>query len=295
MKIAAVVVTYNRLELLKKCIDALRNQSYQLDRIIIIDNSSGDGTWKYLLSLDFVDSVRQQNSGGAGGFCAGIKKAYSEGFDLVWCMDDDNEPEYNSLKYLLERVDSDERIFNSLCIEKITNDPCFGLYINGKLSLDINEISKNEIIKSANFFNGTLIPREVIKRIGFPNPHYWEQGDNFDYFLEAIEKGISSITITKSIIYHPKQNYKLIKFFGKDYKYAIMSSFKKRIFIRNILFIYKTRSSFTLRNMFRIIVFECIGIFKYQPGSVLSFLSGIVIGLFTTKKIILLNKEYPLI
>ncbi|MDX9924653.1 MAG: glycosyltransferase, partial [Ignavibacteriaceae bacterium] len=75
MKIAAVVVTYNRLEYLKKCIDSLYNQSHQINKIIVIDNSSDDGTWEYLQSQEYVEAIKQKNSGGAGGFFAGIKHA----------------------------------------------------------------------------------------------------------------------------------------------------------------------------------------------------------------------------
>ncbi len=294
MKIAAVVVTYNRLEYLKRCIDSLCNQSHQIDKIFVIDNSSDDGTWEYLQSQEYVEAIRQKNSGGAGGFFAGIKHAYFAGYDLTWCMDDDNEPEHNSLKYLLEWVNDNNKIYNSLCLEKSTNDPCFGLYINGKLSLDIKEIINYEMLESANYFNGTLIPRGAIKVIGFPNPYYWEQGDNFDYYLEAIEKGIPSVTITKSIIYHPKQNYRLLSIFRYNYKYPMMKQFKKKIFIRNILFIYKTHRNFTIRNLLRVILFELLGIIKYQPNNILSFVEGLLIGSITSRRKILLKKEYPI-
>ena len=43
-KIVAVVVTYNRKELLEENIKALLNQSYENLDILIIDNASTDGT-----------------------------------------------------------------------------------------------------------------------------------------------------------------------------------------------------------------------------------------------------------
>jgi len=47
-KIAAVVVTYNRLELLKQCIDSIKNQTRKPDEIIVVNNSSTDGTLEWL-------------------------------------------------------------------------------------------------------------------------------------------------------------------------------------------------------------------------------------------------------
>ena len=39
-----VVVTYNRLDLLKECVQAIRKQSYPVSHFFIIDNCSTDGT-----------------------------------------------------------------------------------------------------------------------------------------------------------------------------------------------------------------------------------------------------------
>ncbi len=53
--IAAVVVTYNRKELLIECLDALMNQTYPLDGIYIIDNASSDGTPELLLEKGYIN------------------------------------------------------------------------------------------------------------------------------------------------------------------------------------------------------------------------------------------------
>ena len=51
MKINCVIVTYNRLSLLKECISALKNQTYKINKIYIINNNSTDGTSDYLQEL----------------------------------------------------------------------------------------------------------------------------------------------------------------------------------------------------------------------------------------------------
>ena len=52
MKVIAVTVTYNRLSLLKKNVEAILNQTYEPDEFIIIDNCSTDGTIEYLQALE---------------------------------------------------------------------------------------------------------------------------------------------------------------------------------------------------------------------------------------------------
>ena len=46
--VTIVVVTYNRKELLKECINNILNQSFKDFSLIVIDNSSTDGTYDYI-------------------------------------------------------------------------------------------------------------------------------------------------------------------------------------------------------------------------------------------------------
>lgn len=57
MTIAAVVVTYNRIDSLKRSIKALRKQSHTPNEIIVINNSSTDGSldWRVILLLTIKD------------------------------------------------------------------------------------------------------------------------------------------------------------------------------------------------------------------------------------------------
>jgi len=52
MLISVVIPTYNRLPILKKCLDALENQSLKVEihdfEIVIVDNRSTDGTVDWL-------------------------------------------------------------------------------------------------------------------------------------------------------------------------------------------------------------------------------------------------------
>ena len=109
MKTAAVIVTYNRKELLEENIKALLDQSEKLNKIFIIDNNSTDGTKSYLeqkgyLKNQTIEYVRlEKNIGGAGGFSVGTKYAYEKGFDFICLMDDDGKPNDNdTIKNLLD-------------------------------------------------------------------------------------------------------------------------------------------------------------------------------------------------
>ena len=112
--IAAVVVTFNRKELLLECIECLRAQSLtgapraaetQLD-ILVIDNASTDGTADALQEFIAKNAIRYWNTGanlgGAGGFNFGMRTAVEEGYDYVWVMDDDCMPHPDTLRGFLQ-------------------------------------------------------------------------------------------------------------------------------------------------------------------------------------------------
>ena len=103
-RIAAVVVTYNRLPLLQKCIASLRGQTVDCD-ILVVDNASTDGTADYLASQQAEGRLTAHNTGenlgGAGGFHCGMGWAYGAGYDYLWLMDDDCLPYPDALEKLL--------------------------------------------------------------------------------------------------------------------------------------------------------------------------------------------------
>lgn len=102
---AAVVVTYNRMELLKQNIKKLLEQSYPCD-ILVVDNASTDGTDKAMLSMEEAGMLLYRNTeanlGGAGGFNFGMRWAVEAGYSYIWVMDDDCLPSPDALEKLME-------------------------------------------------------------------------------------------------------------------------------------------------------------------------------------------------
>ena len=114
--VAAIVVTYNRLEKLKNVLASLEAQTRLPEHLVIVNNASTDDTAAYLAEYerDFTlkDKVRitivtlTENAGGAGGFSAGMRKGYELGADFVWIFDDDGYPQPAALAKLLEGYDN---------------------------------------------------------------------------------------------------------------------------------------------------------------------------------------------
>ena len=90
MRVAAVIVTYNRKELLTGCIQHILNQKGETPDILVIDNHSIDGTKERIQAyidagqVDYTDMGA--NLGGAGGFSFGIRRAAEQGYDRIWVL-----------------------------------------------------------------------------------------------------------------------------------------------------------------------------------------------------------------
>lgn len=98
MKIACVIVTRNRCEVLRRTLSAVRGQLRQPDQVYVVDNDSQDGTARLLEGMPDVICVRlSDNAGYAAGLTAGIREAWSSNSECFWLMDDDSAPRPDAL------------------------------------------------------------------------------------------------------------------------------------------------------------------------------------------------------
>ncbi len=209
-KITAVVVTYNRFDLLKQAIKSLRSQTRPLDSIIVINNGSTDGTHDWLDQQKDLDVIHQENVGGSGGFYRGIQYAHEKGFDWIWCMDDDVFPKNDCLENLLEY--SHDKNIGMLCPLRIqdnkpflTEIKCFNLS-NPFRSLHCSKVNYDDIEQNQTVsiegiaFEGPLIRNDVVSTIGLPNKDLFILYDDSDYSYRCKLAGYEIKIVVKAIL-----------------------------------------------------------------------------------------------
>ena len=196
MNITAVVVTFNRKELLQKTISCLRGQE-QLTSILVVNNGSTDGTHEWLDSQPDLCVIHQENVGGSGGFYTGIDAAYKAGADWIWCMDDDVFPRQGCLSALLKEARDehigilaprrflDGKVFTNDFQRYNLRNPFSSMY-EGKLR-KMQVDGPTEIVGTA--FEGPFIRRAVVEQIGLPNKELFIFCDDTDYCLRAVLAG----------------------------------------------------------------------------------------------------------
>ena len=211
MNIIALIVTYNRLDLLKESIAALQVQTIKPNKILIYNNNSSDGTKEYLKKLSgknlFVENATD-NTGGAGGFHYGMKLACEMGADWVWVMDDDTIAEPDALQKLIDSPFSPKNE---------QNEPTG--YLAGRVDwTDGNRHLMNfiEPVHPWHHFHGKyencykitnstfvsmLISRKAIEKVGLPVKEFFIWGDDWE-FSGRISNQFNCYYISDSVVIH---------------------------------------------------------------------------------------------
>lgn len=238
--VCAIVVTYNRKDLLIECLEALKTQTRPIQGIYLIDNASTDGTPELLLEKAYISELSPQNleepwekeftiqnltnmediklhyvrmhenTGGAGGFYEGVKRGYEKGYDWLWLMDDDAEPKEDTLEKLLLNNTEDVLCLCPLIVNKKSNKvqnyhhKKFNFYINDIPlfnETNIEHYQNNVLDIKANAFVGPLIKVKAIDFVGFPNSDLFIWGDDTEYTYRISTKG-RIVLVGSSVILH---------------------------------------------------------------------------------------------
>lgn len=193
-KVGAVIVTYKNEQMLKALLEDIYAQHVRPDEIIVIDNSgkclsAGFAQEKFPHVRVFHSSC---NLGSAGGYCEGIKIACEKN-DLVWLLDDDVRVPQNSLAKLLEAYES----------------LLSGGAVGAVRSWCTNTCPFDSPKKISSFaWRGTLIPKDVVEKVGLPKKEYFLYADDTEYSLRISSAGYSMYWIPESLVLEQRVNDK---------------------------------------------------------------------------------------
>ena len=231
MKITAVVVTYNRLDLLKECIQSLREQTRPLDEIVVVNNSSTDGTDLWLKTQAGLTVIRQDNLGGSGGQYTGMRVAVEHEADWIWSMDDDAAPYPDALGQLMPYTGPDPRgpiaalstavIENSGKISYIHR----GFFNYKRIARDFGctpaaagEYTKPVVEIGYATFVGILVNARAIATIGLPKKEMFIHFDDIEYSLRLKQYGRILLVPSSRILHkeNASNHFYFKRVFGKD-------------------------------------------------------------------------------
>ena len=207
-RVVAVVVAYNRAELLAEVLAALAAQRAPLARVVVVDNASTDASAEVARAAgELVDLVSlPRNTGGAGGFAAGMAVALADHEpDWLWLMDDDTVPTEGALAELLGAVGGTDAVVAGSRV--VWHD---GTEHPMNTPREKPFVSRDERIAAARHggiairstsFVSMLVRADVVREIGLPIADYFIWNDDFEYSTRAL-RGRRGIHVPASVVVH---------------------------------------------------------------------------------------------
>ncbi|THG31100.1 glycosyltransferase [Naasia lichenicola] len=209
----AVVVAYNRRELLGETLTALLEQTHAPRAIVVVDNGSDDGSADHAAQLaPDADIVRlPRNTGGAGGFAVGIERAVTvHSADLVWVMDDDTVPTASALEELLAaRTATGKRAgaYGSRVVwtdgrDHPMNTPKPSPFRWGAArALRVPAAAVDAFPVRSSSFVSLLLEADIVRERGLPIADYFLWNDDFEY-SGRIVRGSTALFCRRSVVVH---------------------------------------------------------------------------------------------
>lgn len=251
----AIVVTYNRLELLKQCLDAINRQTLSVNHVIVIDNNSDDGTSDFLNNIvdkKYIIKHLEKNIGGAGGFSAGLEVAMTYTQDSAfWIMDDDTMVDaFAHEKFYQHKISlNDDFSFLISNVRWVDGSPTNVMTTSSNWP---DKADKGLVEVLYGTFVSFFVLRTGVQQSGLPISEFFIWGDDAEYSLRLREHGTaymmsdvfvthksnspsvapdvsadSADRINRYVYYYRNQLYIYRKYFPNEYRRVLISYFLK--------------------------------------------------------------------
>ncbi|WP_278235155.1 glycosyltransferase [Isoptericola sp. AK164] len=208
--VVAVVVSYNRAELLGQALDALGDQSRPVDHVVVVDNASTDEALSVAREHPTEPRVvpLARNTGGAGGFAVGVATAVTDhGADLVWVMDDDTVPTPTALAELLAARDAYDGEVVTLCSRVVWTDGSDHPMNTPRPRPGVSPADAARAheagavpVRSMSFVS-MLIDAAAVRRAGLPVTDYFIWNDDFEYSARLLRHRVG-LSVPASVVEH---------------------------------------------------------------------------------------------
>jgi len=210
LTVVAVVVTRDRVELLRQSLAAVASQTRRPDHVVVVDNGPDDAVREVVeasgLPATYLPSRR--NLGGAGGFALGMLHALALGADWVWCADDDGRPADDGV--LATLLDTAQRHGLAEVSPLVTDmaDPerlAFPLRRGLRWRRHRSDFAGLDVLpRYASLFNGALFRADALDVVGVPDYRLFFRGDETEIHRRLLRAGLPFGTAVRASYLHPE-------------------------------------------------------------------------------------------
>lgn len=232
MKIGAIIVSYNRLNLLKKLINRY-DTTIGVDELVVVDNCSTDGTREYLATHQFnIQPVKiiqmPSNKGGSGGFHAGLKYMLNRSLDWIYLSDDDAFFKTDTFSSFREKIkEYDTSNISAVCTSVINTgkiDPDHRRRVEGKIRFR-EVICPLELYAQKDFeldlfsYVGVFINKLKLRSDNLPEKDFFVRYDDTEHALQLSKEGrlicIPSLKVHHDIAANQSRSLDWKEYYGR--------------------------------------------------------------------------------
>lgn len=281
-KICVIVITYNPLQWIEKCLENVFNSSFKVE-VLIIDNNSKDGFQGKIqekLNRGDIHFIQLKSNIGFGqANNIGLKYAIKNKYDYVFLLNQDAYVQENTIETLIKVsvANPEYGILSPLHFNGQGSriDLFFSIYINeikceGLISDFILEKNKNEVYRLP-FVNAAawLLPINTLKKVGGFDPVFFHYGEDDNYCQRVLFHGLKIGVVPDSKVYHDRTQVfkyphlfhdlktfdRMVKPILADINEDFVESFRKQK--RELdAFIFYSIIDFKIRRVFKLLKFR---------------------------------------
>jgi rhamnopyranosyl-N-acetylglucosaminyl-diphospho-decaprenol beta-1,3/1,4-galactofuranosyltransferase len=234
--ICAVVVTYDRRELLADCLEALARQTRPPDEVLVVDNASTDGTGEMLRERFPQVSVLRidVNEGAAAGYADGIADAHARGHGWLWLLDDDCYPDPDALAVLVAAGNRAPAVPGvpapSLLASRVVwtdgrlhpmNVPWVRWQAPGEVALGVGE---GLVSLRHSTFTSILLRSDAVDRHGLPPRHFYIWVDDVAYTSRLLREGRGYLVPESRVVHRTARPYSAVTESGDRFYYHVRNT-----------------------------------------------------------------------
>lgn len=235
-RVAAVIVTHQRVDMLRESLEVVAAQTRPVEWIIVVDNGCEDAVASLVTQVCGSRGVylpSRTNLGGAGGFAYGFLTALALGADAIWCADDDGRPEGPDVLASLYECALEHGLaeVSPVVVDKAApSELAFPLRRGLSWRRSRAELGSGFLPGIASLFNGALISAKAMEQIGVPDYRLFIRGDEVEYHRRLVRSGLPFGTCLTCAYLHPNGSDEFKPILGGKMHTQYPSSEAKRFF-----------------------------------------------------------------
>lgn len=235
--VVAYITAYQDLAALSRCIQAIKAQSYPIQRIVVVDNSPIPLSLKD--SLDVLQWSHPTNIGISGGLRKLIAWTTCQTYDFVWMFDQDSQPAPDCLDQLIQAYARLAKKYPVGIVAPLPVDPRTqyvvppGCFMHDRFEgIEIAPATQAQPCDSP-ITSGSLLWLKTVDSVAPPDVRLFIDGIDLDYGWRLKQAGYQNFVIPKAVMSHNFGYPTEVRFLGKKKVFQAYSALRYYYIARN--------------------------------------------------------------